>query len=323
MSNIVQINQNIPAALRAQIGDAGLEDDLSAGIKSSFGIVSIRGGTWKIKFGGDEQAVLNEDGDPKPGLEVVLVKASPKISKIFYEGKWQEGSDAEPTCFSNDGEYPDIGSLVPQAESCAACPQNVWGSAITESDKKSKACHDSRRVAVAPANDIANEVMGGPMLLRVPAASLKDLATFGKAVAQKGLPYCAIVTRLSFDPEAAYPKLRYKAVRALTEDEGEAVAAHLANTDMINSVLGLGAPGSVPADVPKVAPKTAAKPATVEEPSVDADFEEPIEPAKKAETKAAAPKKKAATKPATKPAAGTGEAAPDDDLDNILAELDL
>jgi len=316
MSNIVPINSKVPSVLSAALGDE-LNDDLSAGIKGSFGIISIRGGTWKIKYGGDEEPVLNEDGDPKPGLEVVLVKASPNISKIFYEDGYSEGSDSAPSCFSNDGITPDPESEAKQAISCAACPQNVWGSRITDNNKKAKACADSRRVAVAPADDIANEVMGGPMLLRIPAASLKDMSTFGKAVAAKGLPYCAIVTRLSFDPEAAYPKLRYKAVRALNEEEGAAVAAHLTNTDVLNSVLGTGA--SAPAPVTEPA---------AEESSVDAEFEEPIEAKPKATVKKASPKKKAAPKKAAKPKpaaepAGEGESVDADDLDDILGELDL
>lgn len=313
MNNIVQINKNIPAALRAVLGDE-INDDLSAGIKSSFGIVSIRGGTWKIKYDGDEEPILNEDGDPQPGLEVVIVKSAPNISKIFYEEGYTEGSDAAPTCFSNEGIVPDPESENPQASSCAACPQNAWGSRITDSNKKAKACADSRRIAVAPADDIANEVMGGPMLLRVPAASLKDLAAFGKAVARKGTHYQAIVIRLSFDPEAAYPKLRYKAVRKLTDDEGEQIAEHLANTDLLDGILGLAPSQPVQVAVPKEADNS----------NVDAEFEEPIEtvkPKKKAVAKKkVAPKKKVVAKAEPK---GEGEGVKADDLDDILAGLDL
>jgi len=320
MSNIIPINSNVPAALQSAVADMDMSDDLSAGIKGSYGVISIRGGTWKIKFGGDEEAVLNEDGDPKPGLEVVIVKASPNISKIFYEGAWTEGSDAEPDCYSNDGITPAADAANPQATSCAACPQNVWGSRITENNKKAKACADSRRVAVAPADDIANEVMGGPMLLRVPAASLKDLATFGKAVAQKGVPYCAIVTRLSFDPEAAYPKLRYKAVRVLDNDEGQMVADHLANKAVLDTVLGLA-----PVTAPE--PTTTKEPESEEEATVDADFEVPPEKPKKASPKKkAAPKKKAEAKKEDKKAeeaTGAGESVDDDDLDGLLDGLDL
>lgn len=318
MSNIVPINSKIPSALQSAVADMGMDDDLSAGIKGSFGVISIRGSSWKIKYGGDEEPVLNEDGDAKPGLEVVLVKASPQISKIFYEGGYTEGSTEEPMCFSNDGIAPDPQAGHPQAPTCAACPQNVWGSRITDNDKKAKACADSRRVAVAPADDIANEVMGGPMLLRIPAASLKDLATFGKAVAQKGVPYCAIVTRLSFDPDAAYPKLRYKAVRVLTEDEAGEVAKHLANKEAINSVLGSAPSVTTPATESKTPKK--------EEPTVDANFEIPPEPEKAAPSKKAAPKKKASAKketPKVEEAKGTGESAEADDIDSLLADLDL
>ena len=74
-------------------------------------------------------------------------------------------------------------------------------------------------VIVVPLADIENELFGGPMLLRVPAASLNDLAPYAQRMKHTGYPVYAIGTRISFDPAANYPKMLFKEIRALTNEE--------------------------------------------------------------------------------------------------------
>ena len=203
----------LPAHLRAFFEDEAA-DDLSEGVSGGFAVVSLRGGKWRVKHRGEETPITktDEDGDaiPVPNLDVVIIKASPNVSKIWYEKKYSEGDDAAPDCFSTDGIKPDPSSVKPQCGTCAACPKNVFGSRITEDGKKAKACGDSRRLAVLPLHDLDNEMLGGPMLLRVPAASLGDLATYGSALKAAGFDYRRVGTRISFDMTVAYPKLVFK-----------------------------------------------------------------------------------------------------------------
>lgn len=232
MSNIVPIDTaRIPAVLATQ--DLGaLSTDLTAGAEGSFPVLSIRGSRFRVKQGGEETVLTNDDGDPRGSLEVVLVKAHNKLSKIYYQQNYTEGDDAEPDCFSTDGEMPSAEASNPQAPSCAACPHNKWGSRITDAGKKSKACSDSRRTALAPAGDIGSS----PMLLRVPAASLASLAEYGKKLGSKGIPYNAVVTKLSFDAEVSYPKLVFSPARIVTAEEAAQVAAHL-HGDTVERIL--------------------------------------------------------------------------------------
>lgn len=307
-NNMVSIeNKKLPSALANMFSASEIADDLFAGVTGGFGVVSIRGSKWRIKYQGEETVVTDENDEAVAGLEFVLIKASPNLSKIFYSEQYAEGSTEAPDCFSNDGIAPDKSVVNPQSPACDGCPHNQWGSRITESGKKAKACHDTRRVAVVPAGDLKNELYGGPMLLRIPPASLGDLAMFGKAVSQKGLPYCGIITRLSFDLDAAYPKLKFKAVRALSEDEGQVIADWLTEGDAVRRIT-------------ETADEFIQAPSAVTSPTVDADFEE--EPDTPAPAKKASPKKKKAKKEAPKPAE-SGEAIPDADLDNILEGLDL
>ena len=228
-------------------------------------------------------------------------------SRVHHDRDDEEGDAEAPDCYSQDGITPSPDSLNKQSDKCATCPNAVWGSKITPAGKKAKACQDSRRIAVVPAGDVENELYGGPMLLRVPAASLADLATFGKQLKAKGYPYNTIATKLGFDPNASYPKLTFKALRPLSEEELETIAGHL-QSDRLHQVL---------ADDEFAAPAPAAAPAPKKEEAktVDVDFEEPA-PAPKPAKKAAA--KKAEAKPEPKEEASSL----DNDLDDILGELD-
>ena len=227
----------VPAVLAGSLDD---NDDLSSGIRGGYSVVSIRGSKWYIKADGEETTVTNAEGDPVGSLRLVLLKASPNISKNYYSGGFSEGSTEGPTCSSIDGKIPDPASTKVQAPSCAVCPQNVIGSKVTDDGKKLKACSDSRRIAVIPEGDFKNERYSGAMLLRVPASSLSNLSVYGKKMKQRGFPYNTIITRCSFDHEASYPKIEFNAVRPLTDDEANEIVALLSNPEFaakIESVL--------------------------------------------------------------------------------------
>jgi hypothetical protein len=269
--------------------------DLSSGVRGGYSVVSIRGSRWHIKVGDEETTVIDPvSKDPVGSLRLVLLKASPNISKNYYAGGYEEGSSEGPTCWSIDGLIPDPGSDK-QAPSCAACPMNQFGSRITDAGKKVKACSDSRRMAVIPEGDLANELYGGPMLLRVPASSLSNLAQYGKKMSNKGFPYNTIVTRTSFDTAVSFPKLEFNAVRPLTDDEADEIITLLNQpefADKIEAVLAKDLEvvpvDSTPAidDAPlfEEAPAKAAKPKAKAKPKPKAEPVVEAEPAQAVET---------------------------------------
>lgn len=203
-----------------------VENELAAGVAASFAVISFRGKVWRIKYRGEERDIMRPDGDgPAHSIEAVIVKSSTTISKIFYKDGYKEGSTESPDCFSTNGQVPDAGSKNKQANTCAACPMNAWGSRVTPAGKPGKACSDSKRVVVVPLNDIDNEVFGGPMLLRIPAASLQDAATYATTIGQIGYPLEAVGTRIAFDTKEAYPKLLFSAIRPLSDAEADKILA--------------------------------------------------------------------------------------------------
>lgn len=212
--------------LSARFAGVPVVNELSAGIQQGFGLIGYKGKVWSIRYRGDTKTLMREDGDgPRNSIEVVILKSATVVSKIFYAGGYVEGSTEAPTCFSTNGLAPDPSATQKQCSTCAACPQNKWGSRKTAAGKDGKACSDSKRLAVAPLADIANEAFGGPMLLRVPAASLGDLAAFGEKMASWGYPYYSFGTRISFDPGESYPKFVFKEIgeRQLTDAEADKV----------------------------------------------------------------------------------------------------
>lgn len=223
MSSLVPANFG---AVSTKFQNTPVEDDLSSGIQSSFGIMGYKGKVWSLRYRGEDTQLMREDGDgPRASIEVVIIKASKSIAKVWYEDGYIEGSSAAPDCYSNNGITPEPTSANKQCNSCALCPRNQWGSRITPAGKQGKECADSKRVAVVPMNDIENEVYGGPMLLRVPAASLQDLAMYGQKMQQMGYPYYSIATRIQFDPAESFPKFKLSALRPLTDQEADLVLA--------------------------------------------------------------------------------------------------
>lgn len=305
--------------------------DLSEGAGAGFSVVSIRGSRWRIKSGGEENLLTNPDGEPRTSLEAVIVKSNRQVSKIFYAKSYTEGDDAAPDCWSMDGVSPDAGVENPPSRNCATCPNNVWGSKITPAGKKTKACADSRRLAIVPFDDLENEVFGGPMLLRVPAASLAQLAEFATILSKKGHAYNAVAVRIGFDPDASFPKLTFKPIRVLTSEE-KAIIAHHWNSEKTAVILSQAA---------EITPVTPAEPAAAAEPGQnELDFDE-LDKVVEATAPKATPKKKAAAKkaaskeddmdfeddiPTTKAAKGDGkdtiespvDKSVEDEIDSIL-----
>lgn len=303
MSNVVPFDGGkVPALLKDQMGS----DDLSAGVTGGFAVLSIRSSKWRVKYQGEEHPILNADGDPVASLEAVIVKANPHITKNFYAQGYSDGASEAPDCFSLDGLKPDASVEKPQSDTCARCPKNVFGSRITPAGKKAKACQDNRRLAIVPVNDIMNETFGGPMLLRVPAASLAELAMMGKNLSARGFPYNAVSVRIGFDLEASYPKLTFKPIRPLTDDEAKKVVT-IMRDDRMERIL---------AEAVEVLPTPEAE----AEAPADPLFEQPT-PAKATKPKAAPKPKAAAPKDEEADPAPDGNDSLDNDIKGILAEL--
>jgi hypothetical protein len=230
----------LPAILRTMFADVPATfDDLSGGIVSGFPTISYRGKVWRIRKGGEEQNYLDAQGDAVQSLEVVLVKAHAKPSKIFYDKPFEEGIAEAPRCWSANGETPDTAVQEPISAQCNSCPNNVWGSKINkETGAKGRLCSDTRRIAIVSVSELSDKGTGATKcLLRIPPSSLNPLKDYAeKFLKPRSWPYFAVVTRIGFDPQVAFPKLTFKATRFLTEDEARAVL-EIQSSDDVKRIL--------------------------------------------------------------------------------------
>lgn len=215
MSNeLAMLGQGLPSYLKELQLDATTKSLMGSGGTGGIKRISIRGGVWRMMVSGKEVA-KNEDRT----MNVVIVAASPKVSRTYYASSYQEGEIKAPDCWSADGEVPDAKASDPQSKRCIDCAQNAKGSGQGDS----RACRYSQRLAVTLANDIGGEVMQ----LTLPASSIFGsgepgkwpLQTYAKMIGSKGVPITAVVTEMRFDTDSATPKLTFKPVRVLDSDE--------------------------------------------------------------------------------------------------------
>lgn len=260
----------LPSSLHA-IMEQMSSSEMQANVGASFAVVTIKGKVFSIKFGGQNTPLtMNINGQTyaAPFFDVVIPKAKAELSKTFYPHGYSEGDDSAPTCWSEDGMTPlaplpqrpiDPRTNAPCVD-CRMCPNNQFGSKISETGSKGKACADTRKLIVVPCaptgqkdaqgNDITvmdgeNIRFGGAMLMRVPAASLKVFAEYDQKLQQMGVPYFGVVTRMEFDQTQSYPKFVLKALRFLTEQEGQKVA-EIRDSLQVKQILESGQTGGAP-----------------------------------------------------------------------------
>ena len=314
MNEIIKTTMNIPAHLAGRIGKASkLADTAAAGIGTGgidYPRISIKGGRFRIVEGGAETVMDSST------IEVIVVGASRLLTKQWYAKAWTPDAEAvAPDCFSLNGLRPDPASTSPQADMCAECEHNVWGSKITPQGTKIKACPDQKRIAVVAADDPAGPVY----LLTITPAALTSWAQYSKKLKMHGVSPDLLRTKVSFDTSASFPKLIFS--NGDFNDAGtQATIDSVVDNDAVRHVLGDDDNGDV-AEVPKPAAKPAAKPALVRaaklapveevvEEEEAAPVEEPAKPAARGfgKTKAAAePTEEVVDKPAAR---GFGKAAP-------------
>ena len=297
---------SLPAELASLFSAIG-DDDLTSGISAGFPVISIKGKVFHLNRGGDKTLITKPDSDdPAASLELVILKANPHISKVYYVTGYVEGSDDKPDCYSNNGDVPAPDAQSPQSSKCSVCPHAQWGSKITESGKKAKACNDSRRLAVAPLGQLND-----PMLLRIPATSLDPLKQYGDMVKKRGLKYNAVGTKIGFDYTVAHPALTFKPMGMLPADLLRQVA-EIMNSDAVNEIL-----GSTGFDAVVEVPAKPTEP--VEAPAPEPEVVAPTpKKAKATSAFAATPEPEVVAEAPKKPAAKKPPVVVDDDLDSQL-----
>jgi Na+-transporting methylmalonyl-CoA/oxaloacetate decarboxylase gamma subunit len=230
MSELTLFNiAKLPAYLKGITMDETTRNLMGGG--DSVSRISIRGGVFR-KIVNGEEVMQNDDR----AMNVVIVKSATNVHRTFYAGTYKEGENAAPDCWSSNNETPDAIVRRPQSPKCGTCPQNIKGSGQGES----RACRYTRRIAVVLDNDISGDVLQ----IALPSQSIfgkgekgkLPLEAYVKFLAGNSLPVTAVVTEMRFDTASATPKLTFKPIRPLEQDEYTAVVARAESPEAMAAV---------------------------------------------------------------------------------------
>jgi hypothetical protein len=252
--------------------------------------ISIKGGVFRLLQDGKEVAQIEERSIP-----VVIVNAAPKVGRILYLKKYDPDTAARPDCWSSDGDVPDANVPTPQSASCVDCDQNVKGSGEGDSKK----CRYQQQLAVATMFE--DTMDDGAMGLTLPALSLfgkeengkYPLQAYARYLAAQGISPEMLVTQVRFDTKAESPKLFFKPMRWLTEEE-YAMAQEIGQSPealhAIETSFGDAAPAAAPVAIPGKRPGAKKLAAPVEDDEDDDEDDAPAPaPAPKPKTRKVAP----------------------------------
>ncbi len=223
-------NNELPAYLK----NAALDDVTSVLAGESLGArrISIKGGVFREMIGGKEYRVSEERS-----MNVVIVKAAPKVSRIYYSGSYSEGETVSPTCWSSDSQRPDDKVKEKQSATCLTCTKNIKGSGQGDS----RACRYQQRLAVVIDGEVQKHEVY--QLVLPPTSVFGDgekgklpLQAYARHLKNNGVPITGVVTEMRFDTASPTPKLVFKPIRPLSEDEYNTVQSLKDTQEAISAI---------------------------------------------------------------------------------------
>lgn len=300
MSDLALFKGGVPAHLRALVDD-DTTNNLAGGDLGQRRI-SIKGGVFREMIGSKEYRVSEERA-----MGVIIIKAAPSVHRQYFEGEYVEGQNAPPVCWSSNSQTPDpsVPDNQRQAPRCMECPQNVKGSGPGDS----RACGYRQRIAVLLEGEVEKREVYQVIL--PPTSVFGDgdkgklpLQAYAKHLKAHRTPIAGVVTEMRFDTSSPTPKLVFKPVRPITEEELDIVREMKDSPEAeeaIKLTVNLTKPKEALFDSPAEKPQPPAKPKVVKV--------EKIEKAEKVEVEEVedAPKKVVSRKAETAAATSTLE----------------
>jgi len=196
----------LPEALASRQRRITVSDDL-AGSSGRGPHISIRGKIFRLVNAQGEERIIDDRH-----LDVVVIRANPKMGKLYYRA-WEPNNPLPPTCFSDNGVGPSINAMEPQSPLCVSCQWNQKNSKINpETGKGSKACKDVQKLAVIIPGDPAVNVyeLSVPPDSQGALRAYRDFLRQQASGGQRKVDMSDMVTRLTFDLDTAHPKIKFE-----------------------------------------------------------------------------------------------------------------
>jgi hypothetical protein len=156
------------------------------------------------------------DGSTNPG-PIAAVILDWRNQNAFWNTPYNPQQLTDPVCFAVSREFGDLAPSAdasnPQAEHCAVCPRNVFGSAA---NGKAKSCRNARRLAIVPP-DATLETE--PMIVTTSPTAISAFESYVLGLATEGRMPVEVVTLIAFKPDADYPTLVFGKPKPLTDKQ--------------------------------------------------------------------------------------------------------
>jgi len=193
--------------------------------------ISLREGKFRKVIDGTETHIFDSDT-----LDAVIVNAG-RVSRIYYANQYDPSKPTAPVCWSSDTQRPDpdVPSVHRQATRCIDCPHNIKGSG----GNNARACKYSQRIAVV-LEDNLEEVFQ----IQLPATSLfgpagsgwMSMQNYARHLNEYNTSAITVVTRMGFEKDGYIPRLRFRPMRVLDEEELNKVAELESHPDTLQAI---------------------------------------------------------------------------------------
>ena len=186
-----------------------------------------------------------EDGKRTPvaddSINVVIVSSAP-VSRTYYKGEYDPDRTSPPTCWSatNASPSPDVPPEQRQSIRCLDCVHNHKGSG----SGGGRAGRFVMRLAIALEDDLDKIHQ-----LQLPATSVfgdakngnMPMQAYSRHLRTHKTPAISVVTNVYFDADSYAPKLFFKPIRPLEENE-LGLAHELASQQQTTEAISMSMP---------------------------------------------------------------------------------
>lgn len=155
-------------------------------------------------------SLVDGAGNRRPGtltIDVCIIASNPNASRVYYDPtkRYDPTGDnnSPPLCWSDNGVGPSRNASTPQAQTCAVCPNAVWGSATSQiTGRAVPACQTGKKVALLVPGD-GDDIC---YMFKIPPASLKNLAQYvktlaGNMIGSRPAKPSDVITRIEFESQ--------------------------------------------------------------------------------------------------------------------------
>lgn len=210
-----------PPAVTPENQLALFEDQLAAMAMEN---VKAEQSTLGTAFLSTKSGVLTYRGNPVANNKLQCVIIAGPIERLYYDSRYDATKATPPKCFaiavSATGMGPVASVEAPENATCEGCPKNEWGSST--SGGKGKACRETRRLLVIPADSIGSAAAveaAEVAALRPPVTSLRNYATYIQTIAATlRRPTLGVITEIAVVPDAKTQfKVNFTMVKAIED----------------------------------------------------------------------------------------------------------